>query len=83
MDGAVSEDGTVFGTYLHGIFDNSSFTRNFINRVRKAKKLAPLPNTIPDYWQYKDEQYDKLADVVRENLDIDQIYRIMEAGLDD
>ncbi|MGI6629976.1 MAG: cobyric acid synthase [Bacillota bacterium] len=81
MDGAVSEDGTVFGTYLHGIFDNSSFTRNFINRVRKAKNLPPLPNTIPDYWQYKEEQYDKLADVVRESLDIDQIYRIMEAGL--
>ena len=49
--------------------------------MRKAKNLPPLPNTIPDYWQYKEEQYDKLADVVRESLDIDQIYRIMEAGL--
>jgi len=81
LDGGVNGERTVFGTYLHGIFDNSSFTRNFLNAVRRAKKLAPLPNTVPDYWQYKDEQYDMLADVVRKNLDMDQIYRIVEAGL--
>jgi adenosylcobyric acid synthase len=51
--------------------------------VRKAKNLAPLASTVPDYWQYKDEQYDKLADVVRESLDMKQIYRIVETGLND
>ncbi|MGI6686151.1 MAG: cobyric acid synthase [Bacillota bacterium] len=82
-DGAVNTERTVFGTYLHGIFDNASFTRSFLNLVRKAKNLAPLASTVPDYWQYKDEQYDKLADVVRESLDMKQIYRIVETGLND
>ncbi|MEN3003616.1 cobyric acid synthase [Dehalobacterium formicoaceticum] len=81
-DGAVNGDQTVFGTYFHGVFDSSAFTREFLNRVRNARNLAPLPNKVQDYWQYKDEQYDKLADVVRESLDMDQIYRIVEAGLD-
>ncbi len=80
-DGAVNKEKTVFGTYFHGIFDSSTFTREFLNRVRYTKNLAPLPNKVQDYWQYKDEQYDKLADVVRESLDMEQIYRIVEAGL--
>jgi adenosylcobyric acid synthase len=80
-DGGVNEEGTVFGTYFHGVFDSSSFTRNFLNTVRKFKNLPPLANSIQDYWQYKEEQYDKLSDVVRQNLDMDQIYRIVEAGL--
>lgn len=82
-DGGVNTAGTVFGTYFHGIFDSSDFTRSFINTVRRAKDLTPLANTVQDYWAYKEEQYDKLADVVRESLDIEQIYRIVEAGLND
>lgn len=81
LDGGVNEEGTVFGTYFHGIFDSSSFTRNFINTIRRSKNLVPLHNTVQDYWEYKEEQYDKLADVVRGSLDMDQIYRIVEAGL--
>lgn len=81
LDGGVNEERTVFGTYFHGIFDSSSFTRSFINRVRESKNLPPLGNRVQDYWEYKEEQYNKLADVVRSHIDMDQIYRIVEAGL--
>ena len=40
-DGAVSADGRVFGTYLHGVFDNCHFRRPFLNRIREEKGLAP------------------------------------------
>ena len=40
LDGAVSRDGRVFGTYLHGLFDNDSFRSAFLNRIRRAKGLA-------------------------------------------
>lgn len=82
LDGAVSSDKKVWGTYFHGVFDSSGFTRNFLNLVRNAKNLSPLANEVPDYWQFKEEQYDRLADIVRENVDMDKIYRIVEAGLD-
>lgn len=39
-DGAVSEDGLVWGTYIHGVFDDPSFRRAWINRVRIRKGLA-------------------------------------------
>ncbi|MCY4613947.1 MAG: cobyric acid synthase [Nitrospira sp.] len=45
-DGAVSEDGLVWGTYIHGVFDDPSFRRAWINRVRIRKGLAP--NAIED-----------------------------------
>lgn len=40
-DGAVSPDGLVWGTYIHGVFDDPSFRRGWINRVRVRKGLAP------------------------------------------
>ncbi len=40
-DGAVSSDGLVWGTYIHGVFDDPSFRRAWINRVRLRKGLAP------------------------------------------
>ena len=40
LDGAVTRDGRVFGTYLHGLFDNDSFRSAFLNRIRRKKGLA-------------------------------------------
>ena len=82
QDGLVSEDGRIFGTYMHGIFDSSEFARSFLNMVRERKGLAPLANTALNYWEYKESQYDKLADIVRDNLDMKKLYEILEAGAD-
>lgn len=40
-DGAVSPDGLVWGTYIHGVFDVPSFRRAWLNRVRARKGLPP------------------------------------------
>ncbi len=81
-DGAVDQEGRVFGTYLHGIFDSAQFARSLLNLVRRKKGLAPLENKAKDYWSFKEEQYDQLAEIVRSSIDMEQIYRIMEAGWD-
>ncbi|MHC4321758.1 MAG: cobyric acid synthase, partial [Planctomycetota bacterium] len=41
-DGAVSSDGNVIGSYLHGIFDNDEFRLELINRLRESKGLSPM-----------------------------------------
>lgn len=76
-DGAVSPDQRVWGTYIHGVFDNSRFTRHFLNEVRQAKGLEPIAAEPVDYWEHKDRQYDELARIVREHLDLKRIYAIM------
>ncbi len=80
-EGAISEEGNVFGTYIHGIFDNFSWTNNLLNSLRRRRGLPERKNTLPKTYQdYKEKEYDRLADTVRENLDMDQIYRIIEQG---
>lgn len=75
-DGAVSDDGLVFGTYLHGLFDSDAFTRAVINGLRQRKNLPPLASTFN--WQdHKMQQFDQLADVMRSHIDIEKIYQIM------
>ncbi|MFZ5352722.1 MAG: cobyric acid synthase [Bacillota bacterium] len=80
IDGAVSTDKTVFGTYLHGIFDSSEFTNRFLNTIRVEKGYPEMENNVQNYWDYKEEQYDKLAEIVRNSLDMERIYDILEAG---
>ncbi|MFH1031540.1 MAG: cobyric acid synthase [Chloroflexota bacterium] len=72
FDGATSDDGLIFGTYLHGLFHNVNFTHNLLNRLRQLKGLP----TITAISINKDKQYDELAEIVRQNLDINRIYKI-------
>lgn len=68
----------VFATYIHGIFDNGEFTRRFLNRVREKKGLKPLEERF-SFAEFKENEYNKLAKLLRENLDIKGIYEIMES----
>ena len=74
LKGAVKDN--IAGTYIHGIFDNSEFTSHFLNEVRKLKGLDRIDENF-SYSDYKNREYDKLAEVLRENLDIRKIYEIM------
>ncbi len=66
----------IIGTYIHGIFDNSEFTGHILNKVREKKGLDRINENF-SFTEYKDREYDKLAQVLRENLDIGAIYGIM------
>jgi len=77
-EGAVSADGLVWGTYLHGLFDEPEFRRTFLNRLRAVRGWAPLPPS-PD--STPDEDLDRLADFVERHVDMEAIERIVEAGV--
>ncbi|EMA3640666.1 cobyric acid synthase [Providencia stuartii] len=78
-DGAVSLDGSVMGSYLHGIFDRNNFTRPLLNKLREKKGLEPLPESTFDYALHKEQQFNILAQQMRKHLNIDEIYRLMRA----
>lgn len=75
-DGAVSADGSVMGTYLHGIFDNDDFREKILNRIKAKKHLAA--GAVRDYAAFKESQYDLLAASVKQAVDMDAIMRIVE-----
>ena len=74
-DGAVNNN--VYGTYIHGIFDSADMVRGIISAVMEKKGLSADCVGSFDMHAYKEEQYDKLAAAVRENVDLNRIYRIM------
>ncbi|MGN0709553.1 MAG: cobyric acid synthase [Anaerovoracaceae bacterium] len=70
--------GDVFGTYLHGLFDTGELTEKLAAYLC-AKKGMDVSDVKPvSHAEYKEQQYDILAEGVREALDMDKIYQIIE-----
>lgn len=78
MDGCCAEN--VFGTYLHGIFDEEEFRSAFVRIFCENKGISYQGAQNLSLTEYKEQQYNKLAKGLRENLDMEQIYRILEEG---
>ncbi len=83
-DGCVQ--GRVFGTYLHGIFESTEFTQRMLEQLcldRHMNYETLLAETsaggkdLSSYQDYKETQYDLLADAVRKHLDMEKIYEII------
>lgn len=70
-DGAINEQGTVAGTYIHGLFDSAGFAK-LLNQLRAGKGLEPLAGAAFSYQQYKEQQFDILADAMRQHIDIER-----------
>ena len=67
-------DNKCMGTYVHGILDNTPFVDFLLEPFRD--KIAESGKPF-DYASFKEEQYDKLADHVRQHVDMEQIYKIL------
>ena len=78
QDGAQSDH--VYGCYMHGIFDMSETVKTFLAAVLRKKGIDPSKITVRDRNAYKEEQYDRLASIVRENLNMEAVYKIIEKG---
>ncbi|MFZ2603398.1 MAG: cobyric acid synthase [Candidatus Omnitrophota bacterium] len=74
FDGARSQDKRIFGTYIHGLFDTTHFRRNLLNTLRKERRW-PIVSSKENFTL--DKEFDKLAKLVRDNIDVDLLYKIL------
>ena len=74
-DGSISEDGTVWGTYVHGLFDAPGFRREFLNRLRIHRGWEPIArqNCLS-----REAKLDSLAELVRNHLDCRMLDKILK-----
>jgi adenosylcobyric acid synthase len=72
-DGCVAADGCVFGTYLHGIFDQDGFRHAFINAARAFHQLAPAAR-LEDWKTTREASLNRLAAEVEQALDMKTIF---------
>lgn len=70
-----SASGRVWGTYVHGIFDQDGFRHWFLDRLRRRKGLERLAVNGTQY--SLNSAFDRLAEVVRNAIDMDEIYRLL------
>ncbi|RUT55377.1 cobyric acid synthase CobQ [Clostridium botulinum] len=75
FDGAINEKGNVMGTYIHGVFDGVVFREKIINELRVKKGLKKKKSQM--YEHMREKELDKLADIVRQSLDMEKIYFII------
>ncbi|MCL4396590.1 MAG: cobyric acid synthase, partial [Chloroflexi bacterium] len=73
-DGAVSEDGRIAGTYFHGLFDNDALRAALLNNLAARRGTARA--THPLRFD-RGVTYDRLAQIVREHLDMSILYRLV------
>ncbi len=66
----------LLGTYVHGIFDNSDLALRLVQAIA-TKKGIRLESTM-NYQAFKDAEYDKLAEIVRNNIDMDYVYSLLK-----
>jgi adenosylcobyric acid synthase len=76
-DGTVSDDGRVFGTYLHGIFDNEHFRDTYLNGIRLEKGMPQLSRSQKTKAR---DPFDQFAEHLEQNLDINQLLDICGLG---
>ena len=70
----------ILGTYVHGIFDNDKFRRDILNLIRRKKNLPPLEITR-NISAEKQKNYERLAKIVRENLNMDLLKKILSEDM--
>ena len=69
--------GTVAGSYIHGIFDEIAFREAFIELLYARKGKTRGESEHLTLQEYREQQFDKLAQVLRESLDMEKIYEIL------
>ncbi len=78
FDGAINTRGNIMGTYIHGIFDGVEFREHMVNKLRIKKGLDPKKSKV--YECLREKEIDKLAGIVRDNIDMDVIYKVLGIG---
>jgi len=78
FDGAVSADGSVWGTYLHGVFDARAFRRRILNDLRARRNWSPLPSSSSSQLP---NGLDSLASLIREHVDLAMLEEILKGSL--
>ena len=74
---AVLQNGNVYGSYIHGLFDEADIAMTIVAALYKKRGLVFDENATFDPHNYREAQYDKLADSVRSALNMKLIYSIL------
>ena len=68
--GLVDKSQSIWGCYIHGLFDNGAWRRSWINQLRKQRGMSSLATGISNYRDQRESTLNMLADIVEKNLNL-------------
>jgi adenosylcobyric acid synthase len=71
--GIVDVSQSIWGSYLHGLFDNGPWRRAWLNYLRQQRGLTSLPTGVPNYREQREAVLNSLADIVDKELDLSSV----------
>jgi adenosylcobyric acid synthase len=77
-DGWASRDFRIWGSYIHGLFDRDGFRRAWLADLRREKGLDQGSRKEYDFEKFQEEQFDRLAGVVRSCVDVDFLMQLIQ-----
>ena len=77
IDSLVIQNGNIYGTYVHGIFDTGDIAASIIKALADKKNIKLEDIDIKSYHDIKEAEYDRLADTLREFMDMERVYGIL------
>jgi adenosylcobyric acid synthase len=78
LDGWVRPDGRIWGTYLHGIFDNDGFRQALLREIMQDRGISWGSSSHWSYDAFQEDQFDRLAELVRGHVDMDRIRALIQ-----
>lgn len=75
--GYIDTERMIAGTYMHGFFDEAGVADKLIHFLAKRKGIEISTHFTKSQREETDEELDRLADVMEENLDMDLIDQII------
>ncbi|MDX3231673.1 cobyric acid synthase [Streptomyces sp. ME19-01-6] len=75
--------GSVWGTHWHGSLESDGFRRAFLRRVADAAGRAFVPAPDTSFGELREEQLDRLGDLIEEHAETDALLRLIEHGVPD
>ena len=70
----------ILGTYIHGVFDSGEVSKAIVDKLRQEKGLENSDN-MADIKLLKEQEYEKLAYIMQENINMKKVYEILEKGV--
>ena len=77
MQNAGNKTENVYGSYVHGVFDQGSIAEDIVRILAKRKGISWEAKEHYDYAAFKEAQYGRLADGLRAHMDMEYVYSIL------
>lgn len=77
VDGVMNAQGNVLGSYLHGLFDDGQLFAAIAAHIRKEKGIVTENQAPVSFQEFREREFDRIADIVRASVDMDMLYKIV------